>query len=398
LYCRKKIYMPLERPLKICAVTGSRADWGLLAVLLAELRDDPHFDLAIIATGQHLLTSAGNTASVIEAEGFEIAERVEILLASDTPAAVSKSMALAVSGIADALARRAPDLMLVLGDRYEILAAVQAALVAQIPVAHLCGGDITEGAIDDAIRHAITKMSHLHFVSNVDAARRVRQMGEELRNIHCVGSPGLDLIRLTPEVEREDFFHQIDFTPRPRNLLVTVHPVTLDVDSTAQAKSVLTALERLNSDFGIILTGTNSDVGSSGIDQCLSEFVRSRENAKLYQSLGSSLYFGALKHVDAVVGNSSSGLYEAPSFGTPTVNVGDRQNGRVRAASVIDCAADPDAILNAIERALRLDCSSVKNPYGDGDAAEKILSVLKELRDPQALLRKKFSALEMSSG
>lgn len=382
--------MPRDTPLKVCAVTGGRADWGPMSVLLGRLRDDPDFDLKIVATGQHLIASAGDTASVIEAEGFTIAERVDMQLAGDSAVAVTKSLGLATIGFADVLARLQPDLMLVLGDRYEILAAVQAALVARVPVAHLCGGDVTEGAMDDAIRHAITKMSHIHFVTNEDSARRVRQLGEASETVHCVGSPGLDRIRLTPLLDRTAFFHSIDFAPRARNLLITFHPVTLDADPTAQLDALLLALERLGPNTGLIFTGTNTDTGSNAIAQRIANFVASRDNACAHASLGAQRYFSALRHVDVVVGNSSSGLYEAPSFGTPTVNIGDRQQGRLRAASVIDCPAEPDAIVAAIERACEMDCSDVTNPYGDGHAAERILSVLKRLEKPASLLKKRF--------
>jgi UDP-N-acetylglucosamine 2-epimerase (non-hydrolysing)/GDP/UDP-N,N'-diacetylbacillosamine 2-epimerase (hydrolysing) len=377
-------------PLKICAVTGSRADWGLLSPPLALLRADKAFALDLVVTGQHLVPAEGNTAQEIEREGFAISARVDMLLASDTPVAVAKSMGLAVAGFADAFARLAPDLVFVLGDRYEILAAVEAAVVARLPVAHLCGGDITEGAMDDAIRHAITKLSHLHFVTNEAAAQRLRQLGEDPDRVHCVGSPGLDRIRQTKLLDRAAFFQRIGLAPRAANLLVTFHPETLNTDTLGQCLEMLVALHELGPESGLIFTGSNADPGGRGVDRLVGEFVATHDNACAHASLGAELYFSALRHARAVVGNSSSGLYEAPSFKIPTVNIGDRQRGRLRAASVIDCAAERRAIEAAIRRALTLDCTGVVNPYGDGHASERIVAVLRSLGDPRQLVRKRF--------
>lgn len=377
-------------PLKICAVTGSRADWGLLSPLLALLRADKAFALDLVVTGQHLVPAQDNTAQEIEREGFAISARIDMLLASDASLAVVKSMGLAVVGFADAFARLAPDLLLVLGDRYEILAAVEAATIARLPVAHLCGGDITEGAMDDAIRHAVTKLSHLHFVTNEAAAQRVRQLGEDSTRVHCVGSPGLDRIRQTKLLDRAAFFKRVGLAPRAYNLLVTFHPETLNADPLAQCLELLVALHELGPEFGVIFTGSNADPGGRGVDRLVGEFVATHDNARTHPSLGAALYFSALSHVNAVVGNSSSGLYEAPSFRIPTVNIGDRQRGRLRAASVIDCVAERRAIEAAVRRALTLDCTGVTNPYGDGHASERIVAVLRNLGDPRQLVHKRF--------
>lgn len=383
--------------LRVCAVTGGRADWGLLSVPLALIRDDPDFALQLVVTGQHLLPGAGGTDRVIEAEGFRIDARVDMLLAGDSAVAVSKSMGLATIGFAEVFDRLKPDLLFVLGDRYEILAAAQAAMVARIPIAHLCGGDVTEGAMDEAIRHAISKMSHLHFVSNRDAARRVCQLGEDPAQVHCVGSPGLDRVRLTPPMARDDFFASIDFVPRARNLLVTFHPATLDEDASAACTEMLAALDALGPDLGLIFTGVNADTGGRAVAACIDGFVASHANARAYASLGAVRYFSALRHVDAVVGNSSSGLYEAPSFGIPTVNIGDRQGGRLKARSVLDCDADRQAILATLRQAFSLDCAGTVNPYGDGHSAERIVTILKALRDPRSLLKKRFFDAEGGS-
>ena len=376
--------------LRVCAVTSSRADWGLLAPVLALLRDDSAFDLKIIVTGQHLATGAGETARDIASDGFLIAETVDMHLTGDTPEAVTASLAAALAGYGKAYARLAPDLLLVLGDRYEILGAVMAAALAGIPVAHIAGGDVTEGAVDDAFRHAMTKMSHVHFVTTDEAGRRVRQLGEDPARVFVTGSPGLDRIRTAKLLDRDALFAAVGLKPGKRNLMVTFHPETLTADTENHCREMLAALDRLGPDVALLFTGTNADVQGLALGKLIAEFVAKHANAVLHPSLGSARYFSALKHVDAVVGNSSSGLYEAPSFGIPTINVGDRQKGRARAASVIDVAPQRDATFAAIQRAFTLDCKTVVNPYGDGHAAERIVAQLKTLGEPAALLKKRF--------
>jgi UDP-hydrolysing UDP-N-acetyl-D-glucosamine 2-epimerase len=384
----------MTAPRKVLAVTGSRADWGHLAPPLALLRDDQVFDLKVVVTGQHLVEQGTASLAAIAADGFAIEARVDMLLSADSAVGVAKSLGLAVIGFADVLAQLQPDLLLVLGDRYEILAAVQAALIARIPVAHLAGGDLTEGTVDEAIRHSITKMSHLHFVTNAVSAQRVRQLGENPDRIHNVGSTGLDRIGMVKPMPRDAFFDSIGLMPRSRNAVVTFHPVTLAPDSGRQCNELLTALDRLGSEFGLIFTGVNADTGSRSLDASIRTFCEGRDNAVAVASLGSEQYFSALTHVDVVIGNSSSGLYEAPSFHVPTVNIGDRQAGRTRAVSVIDCAPEWDAILAAIERALVLDCSDIVNPYGDGHASERIVAILKQVEDPKEMLKKRFLPIQ----
>jgi UDP-hydrolysing UDP-N-acetyl-D-glucosamine 2-epimerase len=378
-------------PLSILAVTGARSDWGLLVPVLGSIRDDRAFDLRLAVTGQHLVAGSPSLEAIL-ADGFSIDHQIDMGIDGDSAEAVTAAMARALAGFGALLASRRPDLLLVLGDRYETLAAVEAALVARVPVAHLCGGDVTEGAIDDAIRHAITKMAHLHFVTNADAARRVAQLGEDPGRIHTVGSPGLDRIAEIEPMSREAFFTAVGLTPRARNLLVTFHPVTLADDTDRQHQAMLDALTSLD-EVGLIFTGSNADPGARAIDARTRAFVAARDNAVFFESLGSARYFSALRHVDAVVGNSSSGLYEAPSFEKPTVNIGERQTGRPRAASVIDCPPDTAAITAAIGRAFAMDCTGVSNPYGDGRAAERIVAVLKTIDDPAALLHKSFRDL-----
>ena len=378
-------------PRRICVVTGSRADYGLLYWPMRMLRDDPAFELQLVVTGMHLAQEFGSTVEAIEADGFSVSARVDMLLSGDTPVAVTKSVGLGVVGFADALERLRPDWMLVLGDRFEILAAVQAALFARIPVAHLCGGDVTEGAFDEAIRHAITKMAHLHFATNSAAERRLLQMGERRESVHNVGSTGLDRIRRMDWMERPAVFDAIGLEPRRRNLLVTFHPITLDDRaSVEQLEALLEALDGFGDDTGLILTGPNADTEGRSMTARLEDFAEGHDNAVFRMSLGQELYLNTLAQVEAVIGNSSSGLYEAPSFKIPTVNIGDRQKGRLSAASVVDCEPESGAITDAIDEALQRDCSDVINPYGDGDSSARIIAVLKSIDDPASLVRKSF--------
>lgn len=377
--------------LRICAITSSRADYGLLYCPLRALADDPYFDLQLVVTGSHLKAAHGHTFKIIEQDGFKIALTVEIPMSSESRHAIAETMSAALVGITDALEFLKPDLVLLLGDRYEIFSAAQAAMICNIPIAHIAGGDTTEGAIDESIRHGITKMSHIHFVTNEQAAQRVRQLGEDERHIFNTGSPGIDFIRQLKLLEKQAVEEKLGFALKPKNLLVTFHPTTLEPGSAAaQVTELLAALSDLDSDYGIIFTAPNADLDSDVIAQQLREFTASHSNAKLFTSLGQELYLSTLSLVDAVVGNSSSGLYEAPSFKKPTVNIGNRQKGRLQTASIIDCEASRTSILAAINKALQLDCSLVENPYGDGHSSERIVKALKGMQNYPALLSKHF--------
>jgi UDP-N-acetylglucosamine 2-epimerase (non-hydrolysing)/GDP/UDP-N,N'-diacetylbacillosamine 2-epimerase (hydrolysing) len=383
---------------RICVITGSRAEYGLLYWVMKEIAAEPALELKLLATGAHFAPEFGETWRAIEDDGFTIDERVEMQLSGDSPVAVAKSMGLALIGIADALARLRPDIVLLLGDRYEIFAAAAAASVARIPLAHIAGGDRTEGAIDEAFRHAITKMAHLHFVTNADAARRVRQLGEDAERIHVVGSPGLDHIGRTRLLCRSELEEELGFPFHARNLLVTYHPETLSLlRPLDEFKQILEALDALGSNVGLIVTRPNADAGARALIEALDAFAASRSNVLAVANLGTRACLSTLAQVDAVVGNSSSGLYEAPSFRIPTVNIGGRQNGRLRAASVIDCPAEKDAIIAAVQQAFAADCSKVVNPYGDGGAAPRIVAALRAVSDPAALLRKRFHDLAGSA-
>lgn len=376
---------------KICVVTGTRAEYGLLYWLMKEIQNDEEFELQIIATGMHLSPEFGLTFQTIEQDGFKINEKVEMLLSSDTPVGIAKSMGLGTIGFADAIERLSPDLIIVLGDRYEILSVVQAALIAKVPVAHIAGGDITEGAVDEQIRHSVTKMSHLHFVTNEQAKNRVKQMGENPDHVYNVGSPGIDQIKRLELLSKEEFEASIGFKLRKRNLLVTFHPVTLDIQSPSdQFEELLKALDNLGNEVGIIFTKPNSDTYGRVLNQMIDEYVQERSNTVAYTSLGQLRYLSAIQYVDAVVGNSSSGLYEVPSFSKPTVNIGDRQKGRLQATSVINCNTTEIDIEKAIVRAFDKDCSDTVNPYGDGNSSNRILNILKEHKDYKQLIQKHF--------
>jgi UDP-hydrolysing UDP-N-acetyl-D-glucosamine 2-epimerase len=378
---------------KICVVTGSRADYGLLYWLMKGIQREPQLELQLAVTGMHLAPEFGLTYKTIEADGFRISARIEMLVSSDTAPGVAKSVGLGVIGFADAISALQPNVIVLLGDRFEIFAAAQAALFAKVPVAHIAGGDSTEGALDESIRHCITKLSHLHFVTNELSRARVIQMGENPAHVYNVGSPGIDYIKRTDLLDRSALEQSLEFRFRSKNLLITFHPSTLSaVDTAEELQQLLDALKELGEDYGLIFTGPNADSGGRVLYAMIDKFAAAHPNARVYPSLGQRIYLSVMAQADAVVGNSSSGLYEAPSLKKPTVNIGDRQKSRLLAASVVSCAAERGAILAALRRALDLDCSAVVNPYGEGNSSERILAILKEQRDPAQLLQKHFHA------
>lgn len=384
------------RPRKICVVTGSRAEYGLLYWVLHDLRAASGLEISLVVTGMHLAPEFGLTVREIENDGFEITRRVDMLLASDTRGGIASSLGLGVIGMSGAFEQLQPDIVLVLGDRVEILAAVQAALVHRIPVAHIAGGDTSEGAIDENMRHAITKMSHVHFVTNEQSAARVRQLGEDPAHIHVVGSPGLDHLRRRPLPDRAALEQSLGAPLAARNLLVTFHPVTLEPDNgAAQFEELLAALEALPSDVAVWFTFPNADAGGRAFAARLEQWVReSAGKARAYASLGQQRYLGLMSQVNAVVGNSSSGLYEAPSFNVHTIDVGNRQRGRLAASSVRHVAPRRVDIRAAIDVALTERLKDVVNPYGDGRSAGRIVDVLRGLERPESLLHKPFYVFE----
>jgi UDP-hydrolysing UDP-N-acetyl-D-glucosamine 2-epimerase len=381
--------------LVIGVVTGSRADFGLLHGVLQGIQASPRLDLKVFVTGMHFPPEFGETWRTIEAEGFTIDYKVDMHLAGDSPAAITRSTGRGVIGFADAFEQIRPDLVLVLGDRFEILAAVQACLFTRIPVAHIAGGDATEGAVDESIRHAITKMAHLHFVTNAQAAARVRQMGENPAHIFLTGSPGIDFIKTHHLLTRDQLATLVGLPLTDRLLAVTFHPATLDpLPQDAQMRQLLDALDTFDpADTSIVFTMSNADAEGRELMALVTDYIRSRPHTRAFTSLGQTNYLSLMAHADAVVGNSSSGLYEAPTLKTPTVNIGDRQKGRLQASSVINCPADAAAIARAIQQAYQLDTRETVNPYGNGDASAKIVAILESLENPTALLQKHFHSL-----
>lgn len=380
--------------MKVLAVSGTRADWGLLEPVLTLLRDDPSFTLEILVTGQHLMPNV-NSVQAIEAAGFNINYRIDMLLkGGEDDAALCAATGLAVAGVGTAIKEATPDLVLILGDRYEIMAAATAALLSKVPVAHIAGGDVTEGAFDDSLRHAITKISSLHFTTTEEAFERVCQMGELPEHVFVTGSPGIDQMKAKPLLQRATFFESVGLKPQEENFIITLHPATLATSNAEMAHSMLKALDSF-SKTGFIFTGSNADPEAEEIENIIQAWVTKNNHAVFHASLGSERYFSALEHCDLVLGNSSSGIYEASSFQTPTVNIGDRQARRVRAVSVIDCDTDSQAIQTAIKTALTTDWSSVKSPYGDGRAAKRILERLRDITEPKKLIRKSFMDLKI---
>lgn len=363
---------------KIAVFTGTRAEYGLLYWLLKDIQADPKLELQLLVSAMHLSPEFGLTYQQIEADGFTISEKVEMLLSSNTAVGTAKSIGLGVISFADALERMQPDVLVVLGDRFEALAVAQAAMILRIPIAHIHGGEITEGAYDDAIRHAITKLSLLHFTSSETHKNRVIQLGESPSRVFNVGAVGLDHLKRTTLMPVEALSASLNFTLDQPFLLVTYHPVTLaDEPATKSFNSLLSALNQFP-DLKVIITYPNADDGGREIIPLLEEYAHNNPNRVLaIPSLGQQRYLSAVKHAAAVVGNSSSGIIEVPSFNVPTVNIGERQQGRMAASSVFSCGATTTAIVNTLQKALSSDVSKVINPYGKGDASEAILEQIK---------------------
>jgi UDP-hydrolysing UDP-N-acetyl-D-glucosamine 2-epimerase len=378
---------------KICVLTSTRAEYGLLFWLLQELKDDPKVELQLLVTGTHLSERFGMTVRQIEADGLTVTARVPMQVEDDTPLGVTNSLAQVTTGIGEALAQLRPDLLVLLGDRFELLGAAQAALISRVPIAHIHGGESTEGAIDEAVRHAVTKMAHLHFVAAEEFRKRVIQLGELPHQVWAVGAMGLDNIDRLKLLNRVDLENVLGIRLRTPSFLFTYHPVTLD--GSDQGPRITSFLKILGETGGsIVITGVNADTGSSKIRRAITEFIaKCPERAVLVESLGSLRYLSAIAQVDAVVGNSSSGLIEAPSLGVATIDIGDRQRGRPRAPSVIHCEDDPLALSNAISTALsrrHRDLALLRDtPYGVPGAAHKIATIIRA-HPLQSLLFKKF--------
>lgn len=362
---------------KICVVTGTRAEYGLLKPLIHKIDNDSDMELQLVVTGMHLSPEFGLTYQEIEEDGFGIADRNEMLLSSDTPNGITKSMGLGMIGFADIFTRIKPDTAVILGDRYEMLAAAASAMMHRIPIAHIHGGELTLGAVDDAIRHSITKMGTLHFASTEEYRRRVIQLGEDPERVFCVGALGVENIKYQQLLSRRELAQSIGFSLDEPYLMVTFHPVTLENNTARQQiENLLKALDNFK-EYHIIFTKANADTDGRGINQKVDEYVeQNSDRAAVFTSLGMVRYLSALKYCEVAVGNSSSGIVEAPSFGIPTVNIGDRQLGRVRAESVVDCGNSVEEIIRAIRKAKRLKeggvLKGIKNPYEKKDTSKRI--------------------------
>jgi GDP/UDP-N,N'-diacetylbacillosamine 2-epimerase (hydrolysing) len=382
---------------KICVVTGTRAEYGLLRWVMQGIKDDPALELQVVATGMHLSPEFGLTYRQIEQDGFRIDRKVEMLVSSDTSVGISKSMGLGVLGFADALSDLKPDLIILLGDRFEIFSVAVAAMAARIPVAHLHGGEATEGLIDEAIRHSITKLSHLHFVAAEEYRQRVIQLGEQPDRVFLVGGLGIDNIKRLSLLDRKQLELSIDFSFKKKNLLITFHPVTLEKETaTDQMAELLSALSDLQ-DTGLIFTLPNADTDGRKLIEMVDAFVTNHSNARAYTSLGQLRYLSCIAQVDGVVGNSSSGLIEVPCFKKGTINIGDRQRGRLQASSVINSEPNKLAIRIALQRLysdeFQMTLKEVRNPYGEGGASEKIVATIKGAK-LDGILKKHFYDIE----
>jgi len=378
---------------KVCVITGTRAEYGLLRWVLDGIGKSSKLELQLCVTGMHLSPEFGLTALEIERDGFRIDSKVEMLLSSDTSSGISKSMGLGLIGFGDEFQRLKPDLIVLLGDRFEVFAAAAAATFARIPIAHFHGGEKTEGVVDEPIRHSLTKMSHLHFVATEEYRKRVIQLGESPERVWCVGGLGIDNINKLELLRKSDFEKLIGFSLGERNLLITFHPVTLEENTASeQMEELLAAINELK-DTKFIFTMPNADTDGRELFRLIEKFTSTNENSIAFTSMGQLRYLSCIKYVDAVVGNSSSGLIEVPSFGKPTINIGDRQRGRVKAGSVIDCFPQKESILKAIglvyEPQFQDKIKTIKNPYGEGGASEAVVKTMEHF-DLKGILKKQF--------
>ncbi|HEY5557160.1 UDP-N-acetylglucosamine 2-epimerase [Acetobacterium sp.] len=385
---------------KICILTATRAEYGLLKSIITKFIKVAELDVRIVVTGAHLSPEFGLTYKEIERDGICIDKKIEILLSSDTPTAISKTMGLAIMGFADYFAQLEPNMLVVVGDRYETLAVCCAAMNQKIPIAHLYGGETTEGVVDECIRHAISKFSYLHFTSTEVYRRRVIQLGEQPDRVFCVGAIGIENIQNEKLLSKADLEIAIDFKLDKPYAMVTFHPVTLEnSNSENQFKAILNVCEK-HKDMAFVFSKANADADGRIINQMLDTYIKEHDNAVGFDSLGMIRYLSALKYCAMVIGNSSSGLIEAPSFGIPTINIGDRQKGRLQGESVINC--EPIAI--GIEKAIALaltkeyknNARNAVNPYGDGNTSDKIIDKVKEfLMNEKIDLKKKFYDCEV---
>jgi GDP/UDP-N,N'-diacetylbacillosamine 2-epimerase (hydrolysing) len=382
---------------KICVITGSRAEYGLLRWVMQEIKESKNLQLQVIVCGMHLSEAFGSTLSEIENDGFKVNCKVDILDSIDSSLGATSAMSRGLVGFAEAFESLKPDVIVVLGDRFEIFSAVTAALIAKIPVAHIHGGEITIGAFDDALRHCITKMSHLHFVATQDYKNRVVQLGENPKSVFVVGGLGIESINKLQPLSAPELEKALNLKFENKSLLVTFHPVTLDeITPLEQVNELLAALDELQ-DTTLIFTAPNADPGGSIIRKQINEFVDKKSNAHFFASLGQLKYLACLTHVDGVVGNSSSGILEAPSLKKGTINIGDRQKGRTQSNSIINCLPNKESILDALETLFadefQKSLSSTVNPYGAGNSSKEVVEVLGSI-SLEGIIKKEFYDIE----
>lgn len=380
---------------KVCIVTGTRAEYGLLKPIIEKVYRADKLELQLVVTGMHLSSEFGLTYQEIEKDGYPIKAKIEMLLSSDTTVGITKSMGIALIGFADYYEIHRPDIVVILGDRYEMLMAASAAMIARIPIAHIHGGEKTEGAIDEAIRHSITKMSHLHFVTTEEYRNRVIQLGEQPDTVYNVGALGVENIKSVKLLSKKELEDSLEFQLTDNTVMVTFHPVTLEsMTANKQFRNILEVIDN-HRELSVIFTKANSDTDGRIINQMIDEYVAvNSDRCKVYASLGQVRYLSALRFCVAVVGNSSSGIIEVPSFGIPTVNIGDRQKGRVGAESVISCGNSAQEIENALQIALsrkfRERIVNVKNPYEKTGTSDMIVQVISDALEKKIDIKKKF--------
>lgn len=384
----------------VCVITGTRAEYGLLKPLIGKIKKDKEIKLQLVVTGMHLSSEFGLTYNEILQDKFEITEKVEILLSSDTSIGISKSMGLAMISFSEVFERIKPDMVVVLGDRYEIFSVASAAMIGNIPISHIHGGEATEGLIDEAIRHSITKMSYLHFTSTDEYRNRVIQLGESPNRVFNVGALGVEIIKNLQFIDKKSLEKQLGIDFDTKVALLTFHPLTLENNTAEnQFKALIEALDKFK-DLKIIFTKANADTNGRIINKLIDEYVLNNSNKCVaFTSMGQLRYLSAMKYCDFVIGNSSSGILETPIFKKPTINIGDRQRGRIQVESIINCNPVKEEIITAIEKSLSEEFNEglckMKNPYGDGIASKKIIKIIKEiLIDDKIYLKKKFYDLE----
>lgn len=385
----------MDKKIKICVFTGARAEYGLLKPIIEEIQNDQQLELQLLVTGMHLSTEFGLTYKIIEADGYRINEKIEMILSADTPTAICKSMGLGLMGISDALSRLNPDVLILLGDRFETLTGAIAGLVCRVPIAHIQGGELTLGATDDAMRHSITKMSLLHFTSTEDYRLRVIQLGEDPVRVFNVGALNAEVIKNMNFVPKEELEKRIGFKFGEKNCLVTFHPVTLECNTAEEQFQSLLNVLQMRSDLHIIFTKTNADAEGRIINSLIDDFVsRNPIRSTAFTSMGQLLYLSTMRQVDVVLGNSSSGIIETPSFKLPTINIGDREKGRIRAANIIDCEPSSEKIAEAIEKAFQPkflnSLLNMVNPYEKDNTAKNITKIVKHFNYKNQL-KKTFS-------